>query len=179
MRTQTLGPLLLRKPFGSLVCRSMLISQSARSSRSARRDQWSTHEDYYLYVFVFLEYPGEMLTNRLVRPWRWKLCPGYLDCYQHCVSPQITSSTSANLTPSPPLTPTAVVPEGTVLDYQQYQTSVNRAVISAAVAADSRSNTTSGAGTRIRPVDAAFAGTAGWMAMAAGVVGMGWGVWAL
>jgi hypothetical protein len=81
--------------------------------------------------------------------------------------------------PSPPLTPTAVVPEGTVLDYQQYQTSVNRAVISAAVAADSRSNTTSGAGTRIRPVDAAFAGTAGWMAMAAGVVGMGWGVWAL
>jgi len=32
---------------------------------------------------------------------------------------------------------------------------------------------------RIQPVDAAFAGTAGWMAMAAGVVGMGWGVWAL
>jgi hypothetical protein len=64
------------------------------------------------------------------------------------------------------------------MDYEQYQTSVNRAVISNAVALDS--NRTSGAaGMRIQAVDASFAGTAGWMAMAVGVVGMGWGVWAL
>jgi hypothetical protein len=77
------------------------------------------------------------------------------------------------------LEPTVTVPEGSVIDYQQYQTSVNRAVISAAVAADSRSNVTNSAGSRIKPVEAAFTGAAGWMAMAAGVVGMGWGVYAL
>jgi hypothetical protein len=39
--------------------------------------------------------------------------------------------------------------------------------------------TSGAAGMRIQAVDASFAGTAGWMAMAVGVVGMGWGVWAL
>jgi hypothetical protein len=70
------------------------------------------------------------------------------------------------------------VPEGSIIDYQQYQTSVNRAVISNAVALDSN-RTSNAAGMRIKPVEAAFAGTTGWMAMAVGVVGMGWGVWAL
>ena len=71
------------------------------------------------------------------------------------------------------------MPEGVVQQYEQYQTSVNRAVISNAVAADSRSNTTSGAGSRITPVETGFTGTAGLAAMVVGVVGMGWGVWAL
>ena len=79
---------------------------------------------------------------------------------------------------SPTAEPTVTVPAGTVLSYEQYQTSVNRAVISAAVAVDNN-RTSNAAGMRIQPVDAAFAGTAGWMAMAAGVVGMGWGVWAM
>jgi len=82
------------------------------------------------------------------------------------------------LTRRPPAEPTVTVPAGTVLSYEQYQTSVNRAVISAAVAVDAN-RTTNAAGMRIQPVDASFAGTAGWMAMAVGVVGMGWGVWAL
>lgn len=72
------------------------------------------------------------------------------------------------------------MPEGVIQDYQQYQTSVNRAVISAAEAADSRRNGTSGAGPRIAPpTEVGLMGIAGWTAMLAGVAGMGWGVYAL
>lgn len=72
------------------------------------------------------------------------------------------------------------VPAGSIMDYQQYQTSVNRAVISAAEAADSRRNNSNAAGSRmVSPVEAGFTGSAGWIAMIAGVVGMGWGVLAL
>lgn len=80
----------------------------------------------------------------------------------------------------PPAEPTVTVPAGTIQDYNQYQTSVNRAVISAAVAADSRRNNSNAAGSRmINPVEAGFTGSAGWIAMIAGVAGMGWGILAL
>jgi len=67
----------------------------------------------------------------------------------------------------PPAVATAIVPEGTIQDYQSYQTVVNSAVLASAEAAAVTGST--GGASRIQEK------TAGWAAVAVGVIGAGVG----
>jgi hypothetical protein len=93
-----------------------------------------------------------------------------MDCQCHCVC-QGQCGEAVVLTldsRSAPDVATAIVPEGTIQDYNSYQTNINSAVLSKAEAAVATGGSTGGA-SRVQEK------TAGWAAVAIGVVGAGIG----
>lgn len=74
------------------------------------------------------------------------------------------------------------MPEGTIQEYNSYQSVVNSAVLSSAQAAQTLlANSSSAAGRRVHmgASEAPWGALAGWTAMFVGMAGMGYGVLAL